>query len=108
MNSTARFDREQAGGTVSEPESWFIGRSFDLSFINVGGILTALLLYLTYKFETGFLTVAALFAIVADFPHVLQTHVRILFDPEEYRIYRGEFWGSLLIIGTIVGYFAAV
>jgi hypothetical protein len=107
-NVNARFRGEQVGGTVSEAGSWFIGRTFDLSFIIVGGIMTSLLLYLTYKFGTGFLTVAALFAIVADFPHVLETHVRILFDPEEYRVYRREFWGSLLIIGTIVGYFAAI
>jgi hypothetical protein len=106
LTSDSNIVEGQVVGAAPATGSWFIGRSFDLAFIILGGLLLSLLLYFTYKFGTGFLTAAALFAVVADFPHVLQTHVRILFDPEEYQVYRREFWWGLLIIGAVVGYFA--
>lgn len=84
---------------------WIVSRHVDLLVILCGGLLLSLLIFLTVHSGVGFLYAALFFALFADFPHVLQTYSRILFDPQEFKIYRREIRLSLLVIAAVVAYF---
>jgi len=58
--------------------------------------------------RSGFLLVAALFAVLADFPHVLQTSLRVWLDPGERRRHGVHYVVSLAVIGTAVGTLAVL
>jgi hypothetical protein len=82
--------------------SWIVGKRTDLGLVLGGGVAVSLLLLLTSVYGTGFLVVAVAFAMLTDMPHVLQTHVRVLFDPEETRIHARPFYASLGLIAALV------
>jgi hypothetical protein len=74
----------------------------DLAVVfGLGGVLS-IALYLSYRAGTGFLVLAACFAVFADFPHVLQTSVRVWLDPLQRRRYGRHYLVSLAAIATAV------
>ena len=83
---------------------WIVGRRFDASFILLGGLAVSAACILTARLGVGFLAIAVGFAVVLDYPHVMQTWVRILMDRDEARIYGRGFLASLAAFAACAAY----
>lgn len=88
--------------------AWLVGPVVDLVFVfGIGGLFSAAL-YACWRAGSGFLVLAALFAVLLDFPHVLWTSLRVLLDPRE-RAHHGRHYAiSLAVIIVGVATLAAV
>ena len=76
----------------------------DFTAIIFIGVLLSALFYITATKNIGFFVVAIFFAIAFDFPHGLHTYFRIATDPEEFKLYKSEFWWSFIIIFFVSAY----
>jgi hypothetical protein len=85
---------------------WLVSQRFDLLFVLLGGAaLSAFCLVLALG--PGFLLFALAFAVVLDFPHVMQTYVRVLLEPREAKLYGREFAWSLSLVAAAALYLYA-
>jgi hypothetical protein len=92
-----------AAGAAAGARPWLVGPWVDLGVVfGLGGVLSAAL-YTCYRAGSGFLVIAAFFAVLADFPHVLQTSVRVWLDPAERQRLRGHYLASLAVTAAAVG-----
>ncbi|WP_030056087.1 hypothetical protein [Streptomyces novaecaesareae] len=82
---------------------WLIGPRADAWFVFGLGGLFSLVLYLCWRAGDGFLVVAAVFAVLVDFPHVLWTSLRVLLDPDERERNGRHYLVSLAVILAAVG-----
>jgi hypothetical protein len=92
--------------TVTAP--WLVNARTDLFLVFVLGAVWSGAAVASVVLGSGFLLVAALFAVLADFPHVLQTSLRVWLDPAERRRHGAHYLISLAVIGTAVGTLAAL
>lgn len=60
------------------------------------------LFFLTWWKDLGFLVASAMFAMLSDLPHVLQTSARVWLDPSERRLHGRHFVLSFALIGAAV------
>ena len=81
---------------------WLVSAPVDLLLVFGLGAALSVVLYASWRLGTGFLVIAAMFAVVSDFPHVLQTSVRVWMDPVERRLHGRHFVLSLAAIGLVV------
>jgi hypothetical protein len=89
--------------TALDPR-WLVSQRFDLTFVLLGGILLSALCLALVAMGTGFLALAIGYAIALDFPHVMQTYVRIWLEPHEAKLYGRDFLTSLAIIAVCATY----
>jgi hypothetical protein len=94
---------------MSEPSAaqarrpaWLIGPVVDLGFVFGVGLLFSAGLYASWLLGSGFLVLAAVFAVLLDFPHVLWTSMRVLMDPKERARHGRHFVASLAAIAGAV------
>jgi hypothetical protein len=88
--------------TLQARNPWLINKQVDLGLILGFGVVLSGLLFVAARYGIGFLAIAVVFAMVADMPHVLQTHLRVLLDPEETRLHARPFYLSLIGISALV------
>ena len=83
---------------------WLVSQRFDLTFILLGGAVVSAICFALSTLDSGFLMLAVGFAIVLDFPHVMQTYVRIWLEPHETKLYGRDFLLSLVLTGICATY----
>lgn len=84
------------------PRPWLINPTVDLALVFGVGVLFSAVLYVCWRAGSGFLVVAAVFAVLLDFPHVLWTSVRVGLDPRERALHGRHFLVSLGVITAAV------
>lgn len=89
--------------TAQQRQQWLVSAPVDIGLVFVLGGLWSAAAAVSLWAGTGFLIVAALFAVFADFPHVVQTSLRVWFDPAERARHSRHYLVSLLIIAAGVG-----
>lgn len=108
---TAATSGSPASGPSDPPprpaSPWLIGPAADLAFVFGVGGLFSLALFACWRAGSGFLVLAAVFAVLLDFPHVLWTTLRVGFDPAERALHGRRYVISLAVIGAAVGTLAA-
>src|ERR1700730_8502740 len=85
-----------------EHPGWFVSPRIDIWFVLRVGAALSVLLFVTTRHRSLFLIAAVLFAVLSDYPHVLQTTARIWLDPRERGRYGRHYAVSFVIVGTIV------
>jgi hypothetical protein len=87
MNTTSNsIDVSAAQGAASraatDTSRWLVSRSFDAAVL-VGALILSLALYTSARAGAALAVAGALFAMITDMPHVVQTSIRIGLDPRE-------------------------
>ena len=91
-----------AGTTDASRRRWFVGPRVDIWFVLGVGALLSVALFVASSHKTWFLLAAVLFAMLSDYPHVLQTSARIWLDPRERARHGRHYLVSLAITGAVV------
>jgi hypothetical protein len=81
---------------------WFVGPRVDIFFVLGVGALLSVGLFVASQHKTWFLVAAVLFAVLSDYPHVLQTTARVWLDPRERARYGRHYLISLLVVAVAV------
>ena len=92
---------EPSAASTRRP-AWLIGPVVDLVFVFGVGLLFSAGLYASWLLGSGFLVLAAIFAVLLDFPHVVWTSMRVWMDPGERRRHGQHFVASLAVIAGAV------
>ncbi|HET7699079.1 MAG TPA: hypothetical protein VFK57_25395 [Vicinamibacterales bacterium] len=92
--------------SVLDPR-WLVNKRFDIVFVLIGAVLVSALCFALVALGSGFAVLAVGFAIVLDFPHVMQTYVRIWMDAREAKVYGRGFLTSLALIAACATYLYA-
>ena len=96
----------ERGRPVTAPATvapWLVSARTDLYLVFVLGAVWSGAAVASVVLGSGFLLVAALFAVLADFPHVLQTTLRVWLDPGERLRHGRHYLLSFVVIGAAVG-----
>jgi hypothetical protein len=80
--------------------AYLVHPAVDVAAVLGGGLTISLALYVLWRLNSGFLVGAALFAICLDLPHVFQTSLRILCDPQERALHGRHYFSSLAAIAA--------
>lgn len=94
--STVPMDSRQ------EHSGWFVSPRIDIWFVLGVGAMLSILLFVTTRHRSLFLIAAVLFAVLSDYPHVLQTTARIWLDPRERARYGRHYAVSFGVVGAVV------
>lgn len=81
---------------------WFVSPRIDIWFVLGVGAMLSILLFVATRHRSLFLIAAVLFAVLSDYPHVLQTTTRIWLDPRERARYGRHYAVSFVIVGVTV------
>lgn len=80
---------------------WLVSRNIDALAVLGGACLISTLLYTSARSGAALAIAGALFAMLTDMPHVMQTTVRIGFDPRERALHGRRYLVSMLVIAGI-------
>ncbi len=83
-------------------QGWFISPRVDIWFVLGAGALLSIGLFVASQNKPWFLVAAVLFAVLSDYPHVLQTTARIWLDPRERARHGRHYVVSIVVIGSAV------
>lgn len=82
----------------TEDARWLVSRNFDVLAILGGAFLLSLLLYTSARAGAALALAGALFAMITDMPHVIQTSVRIGLDHRERALHGRRYLVSFGVI----------
>ena len=92
-----RFNSSAVSNSPGSPNV-LVHPAIDGGLVLGGGALVSIVLYALWRFNAGFLIAATIFAICLDLPHVLQTTLRVWYDPQERALHRRRYVASLTVI----------
>jgi hypothetical protein len=81
---------------------WLVSRNVDVLAVLGGACLISTLLYTSARTGAALAIAGALFAMLTDMPHVLQTTIRIGLDPRERALHGRRYVVSMLVITAII------
>lgn len=84
-------------------DSWLVNGWIDAIGVIGGGVFISICLYAFWRVDpTLFVIGATAFAMFSDLPHVLQTPMRVLLDPQERALHGHHYFVSLAIVALLV------
>lgn len=89
--------------TTVESSRWLVSRGVDTLAVLGGAAILSLLLYASARSGPALALAGALFAMMTDMPHVLQTTLRVGLDPRERRLHGRRFVLSFVVITALTG-----
>jgi hypothetical protein len=99
--ATAKVHGTVDPGPFGRP-GWFVGPGVDVWFILGLGALLSACLFVASTHKSVFIISAVLFAVLSDYPHVLQTTARVWLDPRERSRYGRHYAISLAVTAAAV------
>jgi hypothetical protein len=88
-------------GETTENSRWLVSPSVDALAVLGGALLLSALLYTSARSGAALALAGALFAMLTDMPHVVQTSVRIGLDPRERALHGTRYVVSFCVITAI-------
>jgi hypothetical protein len=85
----------------SDDLRWLVSRNIDALWVLGGACVLSSLLYASARAGAALAIAGALFAMLTDMPHVIQTTIRIGLDPRERTLHGRRYVVSMLVIASV-------